>query len=293
MAGTVGLMQCAEHDVGSAGTPSATMLAFDKVLSGEMNYDGGAPEHTTGTGGQDSQHRGMVTPIGSAETEVQTHTLLACLKPASIGALPTCIAEIQGGEVANADASRKQADCYVSEVKLGCAMGGTLRCAYGWMGLSEADVVISAKAAKQTNSVVKWHAGSALLSGLAYKMQSFEATAKTGITPQSSLDDKDDDNRFPEWFDPGDFEVNISLQLRVEPGIDLRAANPSTVTFAWTGVDTEGAPKTFTLDLTGGSGLEVTSHPLPIVAGKDVVIWRVDAQADHNDLAGWVTTFAA
>lgn len=289
MAGFIGLNECLEHDV----TASGTWLAFDKVESGTLDYDGGDVEENEGIGGQVAYYRGMVVPTGNVSTMLQTLTLLSCVKPASIGALPTVIKKIQGGPIVTANAARLHEDCYLNNVKVKCEVGGPVMVDYSWMALTETEkTTIASAAAKQTNSPVMWHDADVDVNGAAYKCQSWEVEIVNSITPQTSQDTKVAGNeRMPEWFDPGSFRVNINAVVRVDPGFDFSAKFPGTFEFAFVGSDNEAVPKTFTVDCASGGGFQLQGDPIPLVRGSEAVLYQVRGTS-LNDLSIINITFA-
>ena len=286
----VGLNLTLEHDIAG----SASWSRFDKGTGSLTARDEAAYTQSAGIGGQATGYRGLYIPGGTATTEVQSIALLNCLKPASVGALPTVIKYIQGGPVNATTEGKKQSNCYLTSAKLACEVGGVLTADYEWLALDEEKVTIASAATAQTNSVVVWHTGSVLLGGAGYKCTGWEATASTGITAKTSLDAKSaGSQRLPEWADPGNFEVSLTARFRAPLGIDLSGDTVSTVAFKFTGTDAETTPKTFTLDLTGGSGLHLTSAPLELGGAADEVVWSITAVGELNDLALWACTFAA
>lgn len=287
----VGRNQCIEADIGGG------FISFDKHEGGNLDLEGGEQQYNIGTGGQVGKWRDMATPNGTANTSVQTLNLLNFAKPAAIGDLPPKIDYIQGGTVAVLEAAVKQSDCYLNQVALSCGETGVLMCVYNWRSLRSAPVNIAAAQAKQANSLIARHTADAQFdvagAGLAgYKIQSWTATLVNEITAQSSQDGKAADiQRMPEWFDPGAFRVSLSARIRTPLGVNLALDYPGQVEFLWSGTDNEAVPKTFTLDLTGGNGLDLNRAPFEIVSGSDAVLWGIEATAEPDDLAVWATTF--
>lgn len=283
----VGLNECAERDV-----PGGGYSAFDKVDSGGLDYEGGEVQHNEGTGGQDIPYRDMVVPIGNATTAVQTIDLIDCAKPPAKGALPPVIAFIQGGVVGNVLAARRQSDCYIGALELSCERGGMLQATYNWQATGQENVNIAAAQAKQAaNLAVAWHTCNVLLDDAPYKSQRWTAGIENEITAQTSEDQKAaDEQRLPEWFDPGNFVVSLGFEFRVRADFDFTADVIPTFGFKATGLSQAG--ELFTLDMTGGAGLHLAGDPLPIERGGDEVLWRVSAEAELNDLDIWVCTLA-
>lgn len=288
----VGLNQCMEADIGGG------FISCDKHEGGNLDLEGGEAQYNVGTGGQVGKWRDMATPNGNAETSVQTLNLLDFLKPAAIGQLPPVIDYIQGGAIGNVNAAIKQAQCYVNQVALTCGATGVLMCTYNWRSLGKPlPVNIAAAQAKQGNSLVARHTGSAQFdvagAGLSgYKVETWTATAVNEITAWSSQDAAAaDEQRLPDVMDPGNFLVSLSARVRTPLGVNLALDYPAQVEFLWSGKDNEAVAKTFSLDLTGGNGLDLNRAPFEIMRGADKVLWGIEATAEPNDLAGWVTTF--
>lgn len=284
----VGLSQCAEHDVGGGGP----YLSFDKVDSGGLDYEGGEPQHNAGTGGQDIVYRDMVVPIGNATTAVQTIDMIDCAKPVAVGALPPVIKYIQGGVVGDVLAARRQNDCYIGALELSCERGGLLQATYNWQAIGQENVNIATAVAKQAaNRAIAWHTSNVLLDDNPYKCQRWTGGIENEITAQTSQDQKPaDEQRLPEWFDPGDFVVSLTTEFRVRADFDFTADVIPTFGFKATGLSQAG--ELFTLDLTGGNGLHLVGDPLPIERGGDEVLWRISAEAELNDHDVWVCTLA-
>lgn len=287
----VGLNQCIEYDIG------AGMKAFDKHEGGNLSLPGGEQQYNVGTGGQVGKWRNLATPTGNANTSVQTITLIDLVKPAAIGQLPPKIDYIQGGAIGDIDEAVKHSDCYFNSLALGCGSEGVLTANYAWMALRWAPVNIAAAVGHQANSLVAWHTADAQFdvagAGLTgYKIQTWTATAVNEIIARTSQSSKAADiQRVPEWFDPGNWVVSLAATVRMPLGVNLALDYPAQVEFQWTGDDNEAVPKTFTLDMTGGNGLDLNSAPVEIVRGADAALWSIAATAEPNDLAAWVTTF--
>lgn len=282
----VGLNECAEHDIGGGGP----YLAYDKVDSGGLDHEGGEPQHNAGTGGQDIVYRDMVVPIGNATTAVQTIDLIDAAKPPAVGALPPVIGHIQGGVVGDATAARRQTNAYIATLELGCERGALVQATYNWQAIGQAPVNIAAAAAKQAgNLALAWHTADVLLETDPYKCQRWTATIENEITAQTSEDEKAaDEERLPEWFDPGNFVVSLSAEFRVRANLNFIADVVPTLGFKATALSQAG--ELFTLDLTGGNGLHLAGDPLPIEKSGDAVLWRITAEAELNDLDVWVCT---
>lgn len=292
MAGFLGFSEVGEYDTGGG------MTAFDKIDGGGFDYNGGEIQYDSGAGGQSAKWRGMVTPTGNLITRVQTLPMIAAAKPAAMGTLPTEIDNIQGGALNDVTAARIQSHVYIDSLELTCPEEEILQATYNWMALDEIPVVIAAAAGHQTNSHIAWHTaatewsidGGAL--GVA-KTINWTARIENNMTPQTSQDAKAPGvEREPEWFDMGDVVISIVADVRVPLGIDFTADIVSYLGFKWTAQDNELAPKTFTLDMTGGDGLDPTPDTVPIVESAEAVLWHIEARSAPNDLATWVPTFA-
>jgi len=288
MAGYIGLNEVAEHDVDG----DTTFSAFDKVDSGSLDHEGGEINYNIGTSGQVVKWRNMVVPIGDANTVLRTHDLLACAKPAALGSLPPIIEAIQGGVVNDSDAARKQEDCYLDGVELTCASEGVLMCTYNWKALTEAAVTIASAATKISATPFYFHTGAVLIGGVAYKVQNWTASLANAIVARTSQDEKTENYRLPEWFDPGEFKVNLSVDARLPLGVDFTAQFLDPITFIFTATNNETVTETFTLDLTGGEGLDLNSEPIEIAAGADEVLFRIEAESEPFDLDIWETSLA-
>ena len=281
----VGLNECLEHDVGTGGTPSGTMLAWDKVESGNMSRQGGDIEYNIGVGGQVAKYRSMYTPHGVATTMLQTSTIMSNVLPTSIGSLPPVIAEIQGGPLTDTDAAIKHSDAYIVRFQLACEMGNVVRAEYEWLASDEDPETIASAASKQTNTPFPWENLDVQFNGAAYKCQSWQFEIRNTITPQSSQDAKTSDKRQVEWFDPGNVEYSLTATLRMPLGVDVTADFPSTFTFKVIGTNNDGTAKTLTLDCTGGNGFNLSNDPLEIVRSNEAVLYRIEATGEPDDLS--------
>ena len=285
MAGSVGLNEFAEHSIGGS-----TFLAFDKVESGTMDYDGGEWKENIGVGGQVAGYRDMVTPVGNVSTMLQTGTLIACLKPASLGALPAVIAKIQGGVVTTANLSRLHTSCYIKTFKFSCAKGGVVMADYAWgaLGETEAQTVASAQS-KQTALPYVWHAETPTFgAAAALSCQSWEVSGETGISFETSLDHKTSGvQRLPEFVDPGLFSVKLTATVRVDPALVLTADQVTAYGFKVIATNGTG---TFTIDMTGSNKVQMNKDPIPLVKGKDAVVYQIEGQIITDDLAACLIT---
>ena len=290
MAGHVGLNECLEHDISGAGG----WVAFSKVESGTMDYEGGEVQENIGAGGQVAYYRDMVVPVGTARTMLQSIALLACLKPTSIGALPPIIQKIQGGPLVTTNAARLHEDAYLSSVKLSCAQGGPVMAEYNWKALLETEkTTIASAATKLTNTPVVWHNADVDIDGAGVKCQSWELEILNEFTAKTSQDTKAaGSQRLPEWFDPGNFIVNLTADVRVNPGFDFTSDFPSVFEFEFSGLDNETSAKTLNIDCASGSGFQLQGDPLEIVSGSEAVTYRISGRS-VNDLSIIGITFSA
>lgn len=289
MAGSVGLNEFSEHSL--AGT---TFLAFDKVESGAMDYDGGEWKENIGVGGQVAGYRDMVTPVGNVSTMLQTVGLISCIKPASVGALPTIIQKIQGGVVTTTNGSRLHEDCYIKTFKFSCSKGGTVMADYTWGALLETEkqtVLAAAAAAKQTAVPYVWHAQAPVFgAAAALSCQSWEVSGETGVTFETSLDTKVSGvQRLPEWAEPGLWSVKLTATVRVDPALSLIADWPAAYGFKVIATNGTG---TFTIDMTGSNKVQMNKDPLQLVKGKDAVLYQIEGQIITDDLAACLITLA-
>ena len=285
MAGSVGLNECCEHSV--AGTD---FLAFDKVESGAMDYDGGEWKENIGIGGQVAGYRDMVTPVGNVSTMLQSATLLAHLKPATVGALPAIIEKIQGGVAVTTDGSRLHEDCYIRTWKFSCAKGGVVMADYSWGALSETEKqTIASPVTKQTAVPYVWHAETPTFGAAdALSCQSWEVSGETGVTFETSQDAKISTvQRLPEWVEPGLFAVKLTATVRVDPAISMIADWPSTYGFKVIATNGTG---TFTIDMTGSNNVQMNKDPIQLVNGKNAVLYQIEGQIITNDLDACLIT---
>lgn len=285
MAGSVGLNEFAEHSI--AGT---TFAAFDKVESGTMDYDGGEWKENIGIGGQVAGYRDMVTPVGNVSTMLQTAGLIACIKPASVGALPAIIQKIQGGVVTTTDGSRLHEDCYIKTFKFSCTKGGVVMAEYAWGALLETEKQTIASAAnKQTAVPYVWHAQDpAFGADAALSCQSWEVSGETGVTFETSQDTKTSGvQRLPEWAEPGPWSVKLTATVRTNPALSMSADWLPTYGFKVIAVNGTG---TFQIDMTGSNKVQMNKDPIPLVKGKDAVLYQIEGQIITNDLAACLIT---
>jgi len=280
----VGLNECAEYvEVGVA-----PYVSFDKVESGEMNLEGGEIQYNEGTGGQVDKFRGMTVPVGSLNTQVQTDTMLRRVKPAALGELPPVIALIHGGPLVGALHAREQSSCYIRNVAISGALDALIMASFDWVALRATQTTIAAPAAKQTNTGFPWHAGNVLFDGNPLKVQTWTATATCPIEARTSGDAKAPGvERLPEWFDPAPFQVTLEATVRTPPGIDMTADVIATMDFIATATNRDGVPKTLTVDLTGGNGLNPNGDGVMIAKGADEVLWSISATSEPEDFDVW------
>ena len=259
-----------------------------------MDYDGGEWKENIGLGGQVTGYRDMVVPVGNVSTMLQTGTLLAHIKPATLGALPAIIAKIQGGVMTTANASRLHTSCYIKTFKFACAKGGAVMADYSWGALGETaaqTVASGAIAAKQTALPYVWHAQTPTFgAAAALACQSWEVSGETGIEFFTSLDHKASGvQRLPEAVDPGLWSVNLTAAVRVNPSFDLTADWPTAYGFKVIATNGTG---TFTIDMTGGNKVQMNKNPIVLAKGKDAVVYQVEGKIITDDLAACLITLA-
>ena len=260
-----------------------TAAAFDRIASGEIGFDQ-TLEHLTGAGGDDSVVYSMIEPKGSAETWLQTTTLLDCVTKSANNALPTQIAQIDGGVLG--EQMMKQTECYINTCKLSCEIGGAVKAAYDWLALGmTASAVTTAAEAKAKNLMLLWHGATTEVDGVTFSCQSWEVTVENGLKLHTSLDEKAAGmERFPEAITPGNQKVSLTAEFKAAPTVDFLVAIPDTVTFAFSAVNTEVSAKTFLLTV---GALHPVGMPVKIAAGEDEVTWSMDLEADYNDLTAF------
>lgn len=282
----VGLSQCAEHSVGGT-----TFLAFDKVNSGTLGRKGGEVEHSVGAGGQSTKWRKPVDPDGSVKCDLQSIGLLVSIIPTAIGVHPV-IAKIHGGPVTDAGA-RLHTGCQLTRVKLSCAKPGIILVEYDWAALTDTAVTIATAVTKQANTPFPWHNMDVQIGGASYKCENWEAEFQVPLRPEHSLDLKTaGSQRVTEWIDPADFMARFNASVRVPVAMthDFLSDYPDMQTFKVVAKNSDSTPKTFTLDMTGGSGLDAEGNmPMPIAKGPEAVLFRIGGVSNPNDLS--IVTF--
>ncbi len=256
---------------------------FDKVDSGEIGFDQSV-EHLTGTGGQDSTVYSMIEPKGNAETWLQSTMLLACVTKAAANGLPTVIATLDGGILA--EDMKQQTDCYINSCKLSCEVGGAVKAAYDWLALGmTTSAVTVAPAAKANNLMLLWHGANVVIDTVTHSCQSWESTLENGLKLHTSLDGKTaGTQRMPEAITPGNQKVTLTAEFKALPTVDLLVDIPATVTFGFSAVNTEGSAKTFRHTV---GALHPVSLPTKIVSGEGEVTWSMELEADYDDLDCW------
>ena len=290
MSTKVGLNEVLEHSVAGS-----TFAAFDQVTSGNMTYEGGDVQEEIGAGGQAIEYRDMVTPVGSANTVLQTLGLLACAKPAAVGSLPPIIAKIQGGPLSTTNRGRLHQSCYLRKVTIACSAKGVITVAYDWLALTSAKATIATAQAKQTNTTFHWNDVDTQFEALGYKAQSWSVELTNDIIAKTSLDLKAaGSQRLPEQIDPGNFSAVLKASLRIPLDVadDFIADYPTRFGFKVVAKNSDTVKKTFTLDMTGGSKLSKSGDPIEIVRGSEEVLYEVGGKILTNDLAAVVITLA-
>jgi hypothetical protein len=285
----VGLNECAEFSIAHPGT---AFTAFDEVTGGRMGVAGGGIEYDVGAGGQASKWRGMFHGAGNVNCLLQSAGLLTRLKPAALGSLPPIIDMIHGGPVAETNGAWIHNHSYLTKVAVGCDQGKTLTVGYEWVSLIPTRGTIAAAVAKITNLVFPWHKQTILFNTIAYKCIGWNAEFTTGITPQSSSDLKTATvQRRVEWIDPGTFEGKVTARLRIPMAQtnDFLADFVDVFTFSVVALNNDGTAKTFTLDMTGGEGIDLADGmPTEITKGPDGVVYEISGSILPNDLAAVV-----
>lgn len=279
----------AEADIG------AGYVGIDRWQGGGFDEEEGEPEDYLGIAEDADVGRTMVVPVGDAETVVQTINLISHALRTQNNLVPPVIDHMQGGVTDDVNGAVRQDNCYIDTLRLSCAMNGPLMAAYTWKALGAAPVLVAygARAALQTNTMVMWFTADVQVGGVGYKCDSWEATLSNNLNPWASEDvGTPTELRWPEEMLPGVHEVGFSGEFRLPSNINLMVDRPPVFTFLFTGVDNEVAPKTFTLDMTGGKGLHMVRRPRRIETGANEILWAVEAKAVPKDLAIWNVTFA-
>jgi hypothetical protein len=285
----VGLNQAFQHSIAGGATPA--YVAFDKVLGGNLGPTGGELQSDVGMGGQASTWRGPYGVAGSVNGQVQTLGLFGNIIPATVDVLPAVIALIQGGPHTDASAGREHATCYLTNSKLSVSKGGVLQYAHSWIALTEAACTIDPED-KQTVAVYPWHKVVVELDSAAYKLQSLELELAYDATTETSCDEKTaGSERAPEWAEPGILTAKLKASIRVPLALTNGFLSDVVDRFALSLVasNTATSPATFTVG-GAGNGWALDADPMPIVAGKDQVLFEIQASGDPNDLA--LVTFA-
>ncbi len=282
----VGLNQLFEHSVAGS-----TFLACDNATGGGMSYEGGEIKEEEGTGGQVVEYRDMVVPTGNVTTSLQTGNLLACIKPASVGALPPVVAKMRHGTIDVAD-GKTQSSCYFKTVKLSCARGGIVAVEYSWLALTEVSGETYATAeTKQTGAVFPWHDLDPQFDAGGLKCVSWEATVETGIVADTDEDLKTSGvQRLPQEINPGGFQVSFSASVKTRRSFDFKADLPARLGFKVTSTNADG--KLFTLDLTGGNKLGINSDPTELNKGSDTVLYKIEGKTRLHDLDAFIASIA-
>jgi hypothetical protein len=280
-----GVQECLEHSV--AGTD---FVAFDSVNSGTIGPTGGGPQYSVGAGGQAANKwRPGVRPVASAKCELQTLGLLDNLVPAGVGTLPAIIEKIQGGPLVDTNAARLMEDCYLTGVKLSCAMDGILLVEYDWGAMTDVPSTIAAPEDKQTPTVFAWHDMDIEFLVAPYRCMSWEVEFTNGVRFLSSLDLKTAGiQRLPDLAVPGNFQARMGATVAVPIAVtnDFYADYPDVLSFKVIALNSDATPHTFTLDMTGGLGLDMTDgQPVEIVRGEEDVLFKIGGTSTPNDFA--------
>lgn len=287
MARRTGLSGFLEHDINETGT----FTAFDLIEEFELGWDGNELNENIGVGGQSAVARGMVWPIGSATTKLQTDNLLNCIIRTSISSLPPVIEQIRGGILDETNGSLTHYDCYINRAEISCEVDGFVMTSYEWLALdySYGTITSGTQASHITTTPFIWHAGDVQFDSSRYSCQSWRITIENNIEALTSLDQKSaGSQRLPEALRVGNYKVTLEAEFQEYPtyfDYGLDDLSSSTVTFYATAQNTDGTPQTFTVDMTGGNGLHITSQPIRVSgAGEDVITYSVSAESLTNDL---------
>lgn len=287
----VGLQQTAEHSVAGS-----VFAAFDQVTGGRIGANGGDVSYEVGAGGQATKHRGMIEPAWSYEGILQSIGILGNVKPAAVGSLPPIIQKIQGGPLADTNAAKLIEDCYITSTKISCSENGKITISHSGLGLTIAPTTIASAATKIANKPFPWHNMDIDFNGSSFKCIGWDVEWTCAVSLATSLDLKTAGvQRMPEWAEPGDFQGKLSARFRVPltQTNDFYDDYPDVATFKVVALNNDTVAKTFTLDMTAGSGIDMSDNsPMPITKSKDQVIFEVTGQTMPNDLAICVMTLA-
>ena len=261
--------------------------SFDKLEGGEIGWDQSVT-HLTGAGGQDSVVYSMIEPKGSADTWLQTTLLLGCVTKSAANALPTQIAQIDGGVLGAK--MLKQEDCYINSCKLSCEVGGAVKASFEWLALAmTTSAVTAAVAAKAKGLMILWHDASVLFNGNTYACQTWESTVENGLKLHTSQDAAVAGvQRMPEAVTPGNQKVSLTAEFKAPPTVDFLVDIPASVTLVFVASNAGG---TATFSHTVGA-LHPVGMPTKIASGEDDVTWSVECEADYDDLTAWTFTLA-
>jgi len=279
-----------EHDIAG----SATFTAFNLMESFTLSHEGSDYNENRGIHGNTTSDRAMGYPTGSATTKLQNNALFASnlLIPSKAGSLPTVIKAIKGGVLTETNGTRTDSNCYLASMEISSEVSGFVMVTYNWVGLDSAWSTTTSgdEAANITSSIFSWYGGDVQFNSTNYSCQRYTVTITNELVAKTSLDLKDvGSKRLPEAFINGGFKVTLSAEFEEMPGYhDFVADDMSenTVTFLATAVNKETSPQTFTLDMTGGNGLHITSLDTSVSgSGADVITYTVEAESETDDLS--------
>lgn len=275
-----GFQQTLEWAVGAG-----AYAAFDRYTGDRPGWSGGEWEEAFGGGGSVVEWLTMVEPEGSADTTLQTGALLAYVKPATVGALPTAL-NIQGGVVATAGGAVRHTDAYITSCEMSLEHNGVVSVNYGWKALTPSWATIATAATPIDTLPFPWHGSNVLIEDAAYMVGQWSLTQENEITLHSDLDEKvAGAARFPVWAEPGPYRANLTATLRapfdpdeLDPLADCGATFGAVMTVTDCGGE---AARILTVTLVDFKLDNVTSS---IVEGGELVEYEVTAHATPNDL---------
>jgi len=278
-----------QHSIAGGETPA--YVAFDGPATGAPGHGGGGTQEEVGAGGIACDWREPYWGEGSSQGKLQSLGLLGCVIPTAVDVLPPVIALIQGGPKTDASAALEHSTCYLTSTKISLKYKGALEVAHSWIALGVDDCTMTAAAAI-ANSVFPWHKIVVELGGAAYKLQTLELELKYDAEAKGSCDEKvAGAERASEWIALGILKASLktSLAVPLEQTNDFRADVVDRFTFSLVATNTDATAKTLTIG-GAGDGWGIQGEVKPVVAGKEDVLFEVNATGRANDLA--LVTFA-
>lgn len=277
----VGYDQLLEHSVAGS-----TYVAFDRHNRGNMSVEGGEIEEFVGTDGIALYWRKGFVPVGSATTALQSAALIACAKPASVGALPPVIKKIHGGSLTDTDGCVIHEDCYLKTLKLSRSMDNIVLAEYTWLALSSDFETVASRATAITVNPFPWHAGTVLWdTSTELQTQDWSVEVNTGVHANTDQDGETaGSQRAPKEILPGDWKVSVSATVGVPTGLSLFGDTLAGLTLAVSTTNTDSPAKTFALSLAGGNQLHLNREPIELVGGAEKAMFRVELVGTTNDL---------